>query len=190
MTSLSILRTPLLLLASAWTLSAGAVEYTAVAADQSRVSFRFQQMGVAMDGEFKKFSARLRFDPARPAAAQAQIDIDLASIDTGSAEADEEVAGKAWFHVQAHPTASFVARTIQATGKHQYEVQGQLSIKGRNRDVRFALRYEPRGQAGVFSGGFVIRRADFAIGEGIWSKFDVVANDIQVNFQLTAVTGH
>ncbi len=34
--------------------------------------------------------------------------------------------------------------------------------------------------------GFLTREAGFAIGEGMWSKFDVVANDIQVNFQFTA----
>jgi len=41
----------------------------------------------------------------------------------------------------------------------------------------------------VFNGGFVIRRAEFSIGEGMWAKFDVVANDIQVNFQLVANAG-
>jgi hypothetical protein len=40
---------------------------------------------------------------------------------------------------------------------------------------------------GVFNGGFVMRRADFNIGEGMWAKFDTVANEVQVNFQITAL---
>jgi hypothetical protein len=41
----------------------------------------------------------------------------------------------------------------------------------------------------VLTGSFILQRADYAIGEGMWSKFDVVANDIQVSFHLTALTG-
>jgi hypothetical protein len=38
----------------------------------------------------------------------------------------------------------------------------------------------------VLSGSFTLPRADYSIGERMRSKFDVVANDIQVNFQFTA----
>ena len=169
--------------------SAHAVEFKTIAADKSQVTFNYKQMGVAMDGRFKKFGAQLSFDPAKPATAQAQIDIDLASIDTGSSEADDEVVGKSWFNVKAFPKATFVAKHIKPTKPNQYEVSGVLSIKGKSQDIQFPLKYVSQGQAGVFSGQFVIRRGDFAIGEGTWSKFDVVANDIQVNFQLTATTG-
>jgi len=60
-------------------------------------------MGVGMDGQFKKFSAQLHFDPSQAGKASGRLDIDLASIDTGSSEADDEVVGKAWFNVAAYP---------------------------------------------------------------------------------------
>ena len=170
-------------------MSAGAVEYKAIQPEKSKVTFQYKQMGVAMDGHFKKFAAQLNFDPAKPAAAQAQIEIDLASIDAGSSDADDEVVGKTWFNVKAFPKATFVAKQIKATGTNQFEVTGALTIKGKSQDIKFPLKLAAQGNAGVFSGGFVMRRADFAIGEGMWAKFDVVANDIQVNFQLTAISG-
>ena len=168
---------------------AQAVEYKALANDKSHITFHYKQMGVAMDGRFKKFNAQLNIDPAKPATAQAQIDIDLAQIDTGSSEADDEVVGKGWFNVKAFPKASFVAKRMKATGANQFEVSGTLTIKGKAQDIQFPLKYTAQGATGVFTGGFVMRRGDFSIGEGIWSKFDVVANDVQVNFQLTAVRG-
>jgi polyisoprenoid-binding protein YceI len=177
----------LTLVASVFT--AQAVEYKTIQPEKSKVTFQYKQMGVAMDGQFKKFSAQLNFDPAKPAAAQAQIDIDLASVDAGSSDADDEVVGKSWFNVKAFPKASFVAKQIKPTGANQFEVSGVLTIKGKSQDIKFPLKHTAQGSAGVFSGGFVMRRGDFAIGEGIWSKFDVVANDIQVNFQLTANPG-
>ena len=176
-------------LAIALPLTASAVEYKAIQPEKSKVTFQYKQMGVGMDGQFKKFAAQLNFDPAKPTAAQAQIEIDLASVDAGSSEADDEVVGKPWFNVKAFPKATFVARQIKPTTANQFEVTGTLSIKGKTQEIKFPLKYAAQGNAGVFSGGFLIRRADFSIGEGTWAKFDVVANDIQVNFQLTAIAG-
>lgn len=175
---------PALLLAAPAT---HAAPYQAVALDKSSIGFRYQQMGVAMDGRFRKFTPQLSFDPARPEQARASIEIELASVDAGSAEADGEVVGKPWFHTAAYPKASFVARQIKPVAPNQFEVTGALTLKGATREVKFPLKLTPQGKQGVFTGGFTIRRADFAVGEGMWSKFDIVANDIQVHFQLTAL---
>ena len=169
--------------------SAQAATYQTVVPEKSSITFAYKQMGVAMDGKFKKFNAQLSLDTAKTDKTKGSIDIDLASIDTGSSEADQEVVGKSWFNVKAFPKASFVSKQIKATAANQFEVSGVLTIKGKSQDIKFPLKYAAQGNAGVFSGGFVMRRGDFAIGEGIWAKFDVVANDIQVNFQLTANPG-
>lgn len=170
-------------------MTASAVEYKSIQYDKSKVTFQYKQMGVAMDGRFKKFVAQLNLDPAKVEAAKAEIEIDLASIDAGSSEADEEVVGKAWFNVKSFPKATFVTQQIKAIGTHQFDVTGLLTIKGKSQDIKFPLTLIAQGNAAVLSGSFVLRRADFGIGEGIWSKFDVVANNIQVNFLLTANSG-
>lgn len=158
-----------------------AATYTRVDTSQSRVTFRFQQMGVSMDGQFKKFVAQANLNTAQPAKATGRLDIDLASIDTGSSEADQEVVGKAWFHVAAHPKGIFVLQSFKPLGGDQYEVVGQLTLKGITRPVRVPARLTPQG---VLSGSAAIKRGDFSIGEGMWAKFDVVANDITVLFSL------
>ena len=169
--------------------AAHAVEYKNVALDKSKVTFNYKQMGVAMDGQFKKFSPQLSFDPAKAAQAKASIEIELASVDAGSAEADDEVVGKSWFNVKSFPKAMFVSTQVKPAGPNQFDVTGKLTIKGQTRDVAFVLKHTPQGANGVLSGGLVIHRGDFSIGEGPWAKFDVVANDIQINFQLTAQPG-
>ena len=169
------------------TFNANAVEYKAIDAAKSNVAFSYKQMGVGMDGKFKKFSAQLNFDPTKPAAAKATLEIDLASIDTGSSEADQEVNGKSWFHTSAFPKAVFVSNQIKQTAANQFEVAGKLTIKGQTKDISFPLKQTAQGNVGVFNGSFVMRRADFNIGEGMWAKFDTVANEVQVNFQITAL---
>ena len=173
-------------LASAF--SAQAVEYTQVQPDKSAINFTYKQMGVAVDGKFKKFTSLLNFDPAKPAAAKATFDVELASVDTGAPEGDQEVAGKPWFNTKAFPTAKFVSGTVKQLGGNKYEVAGQLSIKGKTQDVVVPATFTAQGNTGVFDGSFTIRRADFSIGEGSWAKFDIVANDVLIKFRITATS--
>jgi polyisoprenoid-binding protein YceI len=175
-----------LAIALAAALSAHGVEYGQVQPDRSAIDFTYKQMGVAVDGKFKRFSSQLSFDPAKPAAAKATFDVELASVDTGAPEGDDEVAGKPWFNTRAFPTARFVAGAVKALGGNRYEVAGQLSIKGKTQDVVIPATFTTQGTTGVFAGAFTIRRGDFAIGEGSWAKFDIVANEVQVKFRITA----
>lgn len=166
--------------------TAHAVEYTRVQPDKSQIGFTYQQMGVKMDGRFRRFSAEFAFDPAKPAAAKAILDVELASIDAGSPDADQEVVGKPWFNVKAFPTARFVSGPVKAVDANRYEVAGKLTIKGVTRDVLVPATLSTQSGTAVLEGSFPIRRGDFTIGEGVWSKFDVVANDVVVRFRLVA----
>lgn len=166
--------------------AAHAVEYTQVQPDKSQITFAYQQMGVAMQGAFKKFSGQLRFDPAAPAAAKSTIEVELASVDTGSSEGDTEVATKTWFDTKAFPRARFESGSVKALGGNKYEVAGKLTIKGKTVDVVVPATFAAQGKTGVFEGRLTIRRGDFSIGEGAWKAFDIVANDVVIQFRLTA----
>ena len=181
-------RTALALLATLGlaTSVAHAVEYNQVQAEKSQIAFGFQQMGVSMDGSFKKFSSQLRFDPAALQAATASIEVELASVDTGSAEGDGEVARKTWFNTKDFPVARFQSRAVKALGGNNYEVVGTLTIKGTSKDVIVPATFTPQGNTGVFEGSLTIQRGDFSIGEGAWKAFDIVANDVVIKFRITA----
>ena len=166
--------------------AAHAVEYTQVQPEKSQITFAYQQMGVAMQGAFKKFSGQLRFDPAAPAAAKSTIEVELASVDTGSSEGDTEVATKTWFDTKAFPRARFESGSVKALGGNKYEVAGKLTIKGKTVDVVVPATFTAQGKTGVFEGRLTIRRGDFSIGEGAWKAFDIVANDVMIQFRLTA----
>lgn len=165
---------------------ANAVEYSQVQPAQSSIAFKYQQMGVDMDGKFKRFNSELSFDPEQATKARARFDIELASIDTGASESDEEVAGKPWFNTKAFPTASFVSSAVKPLGNNRYEVRGKLTIKGKTQEVVVPASFTARGKTGIFDGNLTIKRGDFAIGEGPWAKFDIVANDVVVKFHITA----
>ncbi|MHB1091896.1 YceI family protein [Thiobacillus sp.] len=166
--------------------SAQGAEFNQFVADKSAVSFAYRQMNVPLEGNFTRFKGRISFDPAKPALAKAEIDIDLASIDTGSEEGDDEVAGKLWFNTRQFPVARFVSSSIRPLGDNRFEVAGKMSIKGRTLDTKTLATFRQQGNIGVFEGGFVLKRGDYGIGEGMWADYGTVANEVQIKFRLTA----
>jgi polyisoprenoid-binding protein YceI len=161
-----------------------AVEFDRVIAERSAVSFGYKQMGVAAEGRFKRHSAQLSFDPARPESGRARVEIELASVDTGFAEGDEELRSKGWFHTAQYPKAIFVSTAVKGAGANRYEVAGKLTIKGITRDIVVPATFAVQGGGGQFEGAFFVKRLDFKIGEGVWSDLETVANEVQVRFRI------
>ena len=161
-------------------------EFKFVQSDKNTLTFGFKQMGVSMEGRFKKFTVQMNFDPANLATSKAQFDLDLASIDVGSDEGNDEVVGKQWFNAKAFPKASFTTSSIKSLGGNRYEVNGPLTIKGRTKIVTAPATVIVQGKSASFDGTFSIQRSDFAIGEGPWASFDTVGNVIQIKFHLLA----
>lgn len=165
---------------------ATAADIGAVQVDKSRIAFVSKQMGVAVDGDFKKFAVQMSFDPAKPETGRALIDIEMASIDAGSAEANEEVVGKNWFNVKQFPKASFASSSVKPLGGGRFEVAGKLTIRDKTRDATAPFTMTTQGANAQFDGSFTIKRADFGIGQGVWADFDTVANEVQIKFKFVA----
>src|ERR1700738_2476933 len=70
---------------------------------KSTLTATFKQMNVPVDGKLKKLTASAQFAPANQAASKAQIDVDVASFDLGSADYNAQVAGKDWFDAKTFP---------------------------------------------------------------------------------------
>lgn len=176
----------LALCALAAALPAGAVEFNQFQPGKSALSFVSKQMNVPVEGQFKSFRSKLAFDPAKPAAAKAELEIDLASIDAGSKDANDEVASKAWFDTKTFPVAKFVATSVKPLGNNRFEVAGKMTIKGRTLDLATPVTLRQEGGSATFDGSLTIKRADYGIGEGMWADFGTVANEVQIKFRLVA----
>jgi polyisoprenoid-binding protein YceI len=159
-------------------------ELSAVQLDNSRIAFISSQMGVPVEGAFSKFSARINFDPARPETGSARIEIDLASIDAGSAEANDEVKGKSWFNTREFPQASFDSSAVKALGGGRYEATGKMTIKGKTLEARAPFTVKQEKGVLILDGAFALKRLDYGIGSGVWSDTSVVADEVQVKFHF------
>ena len=155
-------------------------------AAKSSVSVSFKQMGVSVDAAFKKFSAQLDYDPAKPEKSHAKLEIDIPSFDLGDPDYNSEVLKKEWFNASQFPKASFVSSAIRASALGKLEVTGKLSIKGKTIELTVPLLVRKDGAATVFEGSLPIRRLAFGIGDGEWKDTSIVADEVIIKFRLTA----
>ncbi len=155
-----------------------------VDAARSSVTAVARQIGVPMEGKFKKFDATVDFDPARLAASSAKVEIDVGSFEIGDAATTKEVKGRDWFDAARYPKAVFQSTGIRNGAAGKYEVAGKLTIKGKTLDVVVPATYRQEGAAQVFEGVLPIKRNAFNIGEGDWKDTSVVADEVQIKFRI------
>jgi polyisoprenoid-binding protein YceI len=155
-------------------------------AAKSRASVTFKQMGVPVEAPFKRFTAAIDYDPAKPQAATARVEVEVASFDLGMAEMNAEVVKKEWFNAAQFPKATFVSSSIKPGAGGSLVASGKLTIKGRAQDVSFPVTVKKEGAATVFDGSLPIRRLAFNIGEGEWKDTATVADEATVKFHVVA----
>ena len=153
---------------------------------RARSSSSAKQMGVPVEGKFKKFDAQLDSTrrSRRPAASRCTIDIGSAAL--GVPEADAELPKPIWFDTAKFPQATFEStrhqgRSAAASSKSPASSTSRAS----KRDVVVPVtltrsrRQSPPPAAASSSSGSTSRSAT-ANGP----TPSMVANDVQVKFKL------
>lgn len=153
-------------------------------AAKSEMVFVSKQMGVPVEGKFRKFDAQVAFDPKKPEAGKVSFTIDTGSASFGSPETDAEVVKPVWLGVAKFPQATFQSSAIKALGGGKFEVAGKLTIKGSTQNVSVPVALAQSGGTTTATGAFTLKRLEFKIGENEWADTSMVANDVQVKFKL------
>ena len=151
---------------------------------QSEITFVSKQMGVPVEGRFKKFDAQIAFDPAKPETGKIAFTVDIASITLGAPEPDAELPKAAWFNTSKFPQATFQSSAIKGLGGGKFEVTGKLAVKGNTRDAVIPVTLTQTGATTTANGVFTLKRLAYKIGENEWADTSMVADDVQVKFKL------
>jgi len=153
-------------------------------ADKSQIVFVSKQMGVPVEGTFKKFDAQVAFDPKKPEGGSVVLRIDTASAGFGIPMSDAELPKAPWFDAAHFPQATFQSSAIKALGDGKFEMTGKLTIKGTAKSVTVPVGIAPAGgNQAVATGSLTIQRLDYKIGDGEWTDTSMVANEVQVRFK-------
>ncbi len=158
------------------------------------VGLEYVQYGKTISGSFESWGGRIIFDPDDLANASVRIEIDAASLDTGSEERNDKSRGGDWFAVERFPKIIFEGQSFKKIDANRYEVDGRLSV----RDVTLPLRFpftlnisqkESGVQKADMSAELSLKRLDFGVGQGAWQTTEAIGNDVKIQIQFTAHHG-
>lgn len=151
---------------------------------KSQIAFGFKQENVPGEGRFRKFTAQVAFDAARPEATRASVEVDVTSVDLGDAGWNSDIQGASWFDTKRFPKATFVAGGAKAVAGGRFEAPAKFTLKGVTRDVVATFSAKPDAGGTLLEGSVPLKRGDFKIGDGPWADTSVVAAEVAVRFRL------
>ena len=137
----------------------------------SVAEFKVKHMMIAnVKGQFTKVSGVLVRDESNPANDRVEATIEAASIHTRDEQRDAHLKSADFFHVEKFPTLHFKSTGIKVVGEGELSVEGDLTIRGGTRKVRFAVEgptppaKDPWGNTRIgVSASTKINRKDFGL---------------------------
>ncbi|HEX3847190.1 MAG TPA: YceI family protein [Steroidobacteraceae bacterium] len=170
---------------AALALAAGGAQAASYVADpaQSKLEFTGVQAGAEFKGTFRKLSATVDFAPDALASSHFDVQIDLASVDSGDKDRDTTIRGADIFDVAHYPTAHYVTRSFAKTAAG-FTAQGSLTLRGVTKDVPIEFKLTPGAGGARLEGSAKLKRLDFGAGQGDWKSTEWIADAVKVNFAL------
>jgi polyisoprenoid-binding protein YceI len=161
----------------------------------SSVDFSVRHMMIAkVKGSFNSFSASIDADPTDLTTANIAFNVDLASVDTRSEDRDNHLRSADFFDVENHPSMTFTSTNIVKTGEGDYDVTGDLTIRGVTRPETFAVTFEgtgkdPWGNEKVgFNAEGKIKRSEYGLtwNAALETGGVLVGDEIKVSLEIQA----
>jgi polyisoprenoid-binding protein YceI len=162
----------------------------------SSVDFSIKHMVISrVKGTFHTFDAVIEADPEDLTTARIEFTVDVASVDTRNEDRDNHLRGADFFDAENYPKMMFKATRIVKKSEGEYEVTGDLTIRGVTRPETFLVTYEGQGKdpwGGIragFSANGTINRSDYGLkwNAALETGGVLVGDQVQVSLEIEAV---
>ncbi|PYI69762.1 polyisoprenoid-binding protein [Arthrobacter livingstonensis] len=120
-------------------------------------------------GSFKEFEGHLHIDAEEPTRSSGRLSIVTESIDTGTEQRDNHLRSNDFFDMPNYPQITFESTAIEHASGENYQVIGDLAIKGVSRAVTLDVQYtgssiDPSGNTRIgFEAAVTINRKDWGL---------------------------
>jgi polyisoprenoid-binding protein YceI len=144
---------------------------------------------IKRDGQFRDFTGRVSYDPARPASTDVDLTVYTASVDMHDADNTRLLKSGEFFDVQRFPTMHFAGSATGAKPDGMFSMTGDMTIRGITK--RMTIPVSLRQMAGdlssaVFETTFPIDRTEFGLnGVPRWNGLRVsISKNVQIHLAI------
>jgi polyisoprenoid-binding protein YceI len=119
-------------------------------------------------GRFPEVSGTITIDEV-PERSHVEVEIDVATLDTGNAQRDEHLRSPDFFHAEQHPSISFRSTKVEPGKAGAWAMTGDLTVRDVTRPVTLQVEFEganasPMGDQRVaFSATAEVDREDWGL---------------------------
>ncbi|HEV2171106.1 MAG TPA: YceI family protein [Candidatus Binatus sp.] len=143
------------------------------------------EASVEIRGTFDKWNAALTFTSPDVTTGVLNVEIQAATVDTGSSIKNSKLKSKDFFDVDRNPLITFRSTKIVQNGPNTFEVDGNFTIRGVTRLEKLTLTVSGQGTgSGLINGTLYFDRKDYGMNSGI--PFIKIANRVEVTASLKA----
>src|SRR4029079_9581401 len=96
----------------------------------SEATFQVRHLITKVRGRFQDFAGTGQLDHAKPEQSSVSFTIQTSSIDTSEPDRDKHLQSGDFFSVAEHPTITFTSSRVRKVSGNQFEVVGNLTIRG------------------------------------------------------------
>lgn len=121
-------------------------------------------------GLFTNYTLKVETQGAEFTNAKIELEIDVNSINTGTADRDNHLRAVDFFDAEKYPTIKFVSKSLTKINDEDYKLIGDITLKGITKSIEFKVNY---GGQIVDPWGNI--RAGFTV-EGSIDRFDFGLN--------------
>ena len=108
----------------------------------SAVGFKVKHMMFTnVKGNFEKYEATIISDEADFTNATIEFSADIDSVDTRNTDRDNHLKSGDFFDAENHPKLTFTGKSFIKVSENQYELTGDLAIKGTSKEVKFPVEF-------------------------------------------------
>jgi polyisoprenoid-binding protein YceI len=113
----------------------------------SSVNFSVRHLVVSKTrGKFLTYGGKIVLDEGDMTLSRVEVEIDAATIDTGLADRDGHLRSPDFLDTANHPKITFRSTKIDRSGESDFQVSGELTIRGNKRPVVLKAEYSGRGK--------------------------------------------
>ncbi|RIU96557.1 YceI family protein [Oceanobacillus picturae] len=167
-----------------------------VDAVHSEIGFSVKHMMISKaKGVFKEFDAVIEADVEDLTDSKVEVTIDVNSIETRNKDRDDHLRSGDFFDVENHPNITFVATDIKKKSDSEYDVTGDLTIRGTTKPVTVDVEFEGQSKDPMsgnivagFSGKTKVNRKEFGLtwNAAVETGGVLIGEDVTINFEIEA----
>jgi polyisoprenoid-binding protein YceI len=149
----------------------------------SSLEFSGRYEDIELSGSFREFTVQLEFDDnGKPGLLRVLVNTN--SIEMNDSDINQELRKQDWFNTAVNGQASYESSSIERSDDGNFIASGILNLKGSSHPVDVPFAWQQQGAEASVRGELQLLRLQWNIGIGEWADTSLIADEVEVRFQV------